>query len=77
MIDVFLQVATCVTAVTASDIVEEARSHIDETTWSYYSTYGTGRGTNKCNQFVYDVLKNVGANPPKRYCFHIVVPHKH
>lgn len=59
-----LQVAFCVTS---SGIVNEARQHIGSTKWSYASSYGTGANTNKCNQFVYDVLDAAGADPPSRH----------
>lgn len=51
----------------AKDIVKEAKSHKGSVKWSYASSYGTGKNTYKCNLFVHDVLKNVGANPPTRW----------
>ncbi|XP_060561480.1 uncharacterized protein LOC132721232 [Ruditapes philippinarum] len=62
-----IQVVVC--RIKPSDIVKEANRHINTTKWSVASNYGTGKGTNKCNQFVYDVLKKVGTDPPKRRWF--------
>ncbi|XP_052088613.1 uncharacterized protein LOC127725582 [Mytilus californianus] len=54
--------------VTASKIVNKARSFIDSTDWSKSGCKHGSRfcGTWKCNLFVYDVLKSVGAKVPTR-----------
>ncbi|XP_045196558.2 uncharacterized protein LOC123551578 [Mercenaria mercenaria] len=63
-----VQVALCLRA---HDIVAEANKHIDWTKWAKSSSYSSrfGPGTNKCNLFVYDVLKAVGADPPSRHWY--------
>lgn len=52
--------------VTASTIARQAKRHIGSRTWLYSSSHVTGTNTNKCNIFVADVLRAVGANAPER-----------
>lgn len=52
--------------VTASTIARAARNQIGSRTWLYSSSHVTGTNTNKCNIFVADVLKAVGADAPER-----------
>ncbi|XP_061177296.1 uncharacterized protein LOC133186035 [Saccostrea echinata] len=56
-------------AITADDILREARKHINSDKWSYASCHKLLCGKNKCNIFVDDVLSNVGAKRPKRDSF--------
>ena len=46
-------------------IVRVARSYIDSKLWMYaVAKDNFGENTNKCNKFVYDIMVEVGINPP-------------
>ncbi|XP_076078995.1 uncharacterized protein LOC143049114 [Mytilus galloprovincialis] len=55
--------------VTAEKIADKAYSHKDSTEWAFEGCKGGKKfcKANKCNLFVNDVLKSVGATVPKRY----------
>jgi hypothetical protein len=46
------------------DIVPTARKYVGSTHWAYDANTPPGAGTNKCNQFVYEVLNEAGATVP-------------
>lgn len=49
----------------ATAIAKTARSKVGSTDWAYAKEKGNfGKNTNKCNQFVYDVIVEAGVNPP-------------
>lgn len=50
---------------TTDAIARTARSYVGSKAWRYDTAKGDfGANTNKCNQFVYDVMVAAGVNPP-------------
>lgn len=46
------------------NIVPTIRGYVGDKKWAYSADYPPGKNTNKCNQFVYDVLNEAGARVP-------------